>query len=231
MGWEYDGSRLHRPLGDALWVTLSDAWSDVVPKRRWVIGGNSHTNRGRFTVYANVDGEEMSLTVDVSAVVDASPEARIWLDGYMCGYEPDPYDSAPNKPERSDEDHRLWLEYTEAFYRDGSDSMVIAPLPIVSPTAMSLSDPPAWTFRYARWWLLRKGAWVVADPQPAHITAEAAADLGWSWPGSTCDIAEEHDPEMYEAAEDALADGTALQTEYCSICHEISSVEEVRPDD
>jgi hypothetical protein len=221
MGWDYDGSRLHRPLGNALWVTLSDAWSDE--KRRWVIGGNSHTHPGRFTVYADVDGEELSLTVSIDAVVDASTEARIWLDGYMCGYEPDPYEFAPNKPERSDEDDRLWLAYTEAFYRNGSDQMVIAPLPLVSPIALSFSDPAAWTFRYARWWVLQDGAWVVAEPQPAHITADTAADLGWSWPGSPCDLAEEHDSEV---ATNGLGDGVVLETFYCPRCHLIESVDE-----
>jgi hypothetical protein len=229
MSWQYDGTRMLRPLGDALWVTLTDAWSDGA--RRWVIGGNSHTHPGRFTVYATVDGEDMSLTVSIDAVADASPEARIWLDGYLCGYEPDPYDFAPDPPERTDEDDRLWLEYTQLHYRQGWTPTVIPSLPIVSPTALSLADPPAWTFRYARWWVLQDGNWVVAEPQPAHITATNAEDFGWSWPGSSCDIAEEHDPELTEMVVDVLGDGTALETFYCAVCHEISSVSKVRQDE
>jgi hypothetical protein len=215
-------------LGDALWVTLTDAWSNATPKRRWVIGGNSHTHPGRFTVYANVDGEAMSLTVDLNAVADASPEARIWLDGYMCGHEPDPYDFAPNKPERSDEDERLWLAFTEMFYRNGSDHMMVASLPLVSPTVLSFMDPPAWTFRCARWWVLQEGAWVAADPQPAHITAASDDGVGWSWPGSPCDLAEEHDSEMVT---DDLGDGVVLQTFYCTTCHLIDSVDHSTADD
>jgi hypothetical protein len=226
MGWDYDGSWGHRPAVDALWVTLGESNGSSDPERRWLITGNSHTFRGRFSVRTQIDDEWHYRTIDISDVLDVSPEARIWLDGFLNGYESELYDVAPNAPEISDEDERLWGVFTERLYRSGTSWWGTQNRPPLSPFVLGLSDPTPWCFSIGRWWVVEGSAWVVSDPQPEYITA--SSDVSDVWPGSPCETSEEGCD--MEFAYDVISPDVTLETWYCTVCHNISSVEESKRD-
>ncbi len=63
-----------------LWVQLR------CREGRWLIHYNPHTPPGRFAV---VDAQDNPVYVSKGDVVASSPEAAIWIDGYLRGSEPE----------------------------------------------------------------------------------------------------------------------------------------------
>src|SRR5258708_24230173 len=69
-------------LDRRLWVVLFD-------DTKGILVGNPHTYPGRFNVWSMQDNE--AITCSLEDIREASPEARLWLEGYLAGNEPSPY--------------------------------------------------------------------------------------------------------------------------------------------
>jgi hypothetical protein len=65
---------------ETLWVVVTD-----VPGRCF-LGGNAHTHLGHIHAWSEDLGKLMTIRKD--DVIDASPQARIWIQGFLTGNEP-----------------------------------------------------------------------------------------------------------------------------------------------
>ena len=77
--------------------------------KRDFVWGNAHTFPGRMEAYCPHQQRDFSVSKD--EVVDASPEARLWMDGFLRGHEPEPPEDEDLLP--------VWLRSIKTFHRTG----------------------------------------------------------------------------------------------------------------
>jgi hypothetical protein len=186
-----------------LWVRLAPGWTPD-PGLRWYIAGSSLTHRGHFHVCRETGYQHR--TVNVGDVTETSPEAAIWINGFLHGQLPKPEeflgrDDALILAEDA-EDERRWRDWNRRFLARGFEPSRLGPLPPRDPRLSDLGVPLAWCYvgdRYRTW---VDGDWRLAEPQP-----ETPDESGWFWPGSECETAGAHE----------LCDDGDLT--YCERCH------------
>jgi hypothetical protein len=188
-----------------LWVDLNRVGSDPTP--RWLVAGNAHTHPGRFHV-CSVEGDlhrEASLT----DVMEASPLARMWLDGFLHGQEPDFADFMGADDalieHADDADYDRWLAHTAQFRLRGEG--VVNKMPPADAALSDLGHPAPWCFAAGQFRTWNGVEWATAEPQP-----DSNASTPAFWPGSVCARLGKH----------SLVG--ANNFDYCERCHNISAL-------
>jgi hypothetical protein len=181
------------------------------PNLKWRIDGSAHTHRGHFHVCAI--GEDQHRSVNVSDVVEASPEARIWLAGFLHGQEPEFFEFMGRSEELDDAadeaDYERWSDWNDRFRALGYAPSSLGELP---PPILELDhvvDPMPWAFVGGLYRVWHDGAWQVAAPQPT-LTRSGAKE-GWTWPGTPCEERGHHSLEQLD------------KIMLCEDCHEVSA--------
>ena len=150
---------------ERIWVRLGPQRTPD-PDLRWLIEGSAHTHRGHLHVSAQ-DGS-LAATVHPGDITDASPEARLWIDGFLRGQEAGLFEflgrSLDLYDNHDDGDVARWLAWNQRFRRHGW-APPLWPVPAADPALNGLSGPQPWSYSGGRFWVWRD-AWVVADPQP-----------------------------------------------------------------
>jgi len=192
---------------DRVWVRLKPEWTPD-SSIQWRIFGNAHTHRGHFHVCAV--GVDLHRTVNATDVADASPEAKLWLAGFLCGQEADLYEFMGSSAELFDAvdegDLTRWRDWNARFRVRGS-TVPLTGLPPAAGELDALSEPQPWTHIAGRYWVCTNGAWAVAQPQPACPDDV----VGWAWPDSVCASRGHHSVEEI---------GTVT---ICADCHHVST--------
>jgi hypothetical protein len=196
------------PSPDELWIRLGPAWS-ADRTVRWRILGNGHTHRGRILVEP-IGLDQPPTRISLPDVVECSPAARAWLEGFLAGQEPELYEflgrDDRDEPPTDDEVDR-WLAWNQRWRSEG-----IAPalrrLPDAAAVPADLGPPPAWTYNAGRYLLWSRQGWIPAEPQPRSDDPEADVD-GWAWPGTVCGSRGTHDMDENDYGD----------VEICEDCH------------
>lgn len=101
-----------------LWVTLRPEWTPE-PDLRWLIEGSAHTHRGHLYVSAN--GGRLRVTVHPGDISGGSPEAWLWIDGFLRGQEAHLFEflggSVDLLDDHDEDDIARWLAWNERFRR------------------------------------------------------------------------------------------------------------------
>jgi hypothetical protein len=129
---------------------------------------------------------DLRMTVHAGDIADASPEARLWIDGFLRGQEaglleflgcsPELYDS------HDEEDINRWMAWNDRFRRRGCAPPLHA-MPQPDPVLDAVAAPRPWTYVAGRFWVWQDGAWTEADPQPEDA---GPGNPGQVWPGTIC---------------------------------------------
>ena len=100
-------------MRDELWVIARNG-------ERGLLVGNPHTHPGRFLVLWESTGQAYSTSM--SDLAEMSVESRAWLEGFMCGNEPDVFEALglDDEVEPSDEQYEVWRQRIAAFRESGS---------------------------------------------------------------------------------------------------------------
>jgi hypothetical protein len=200
---------------DRIWVRLKPGWTSD-PNIRWRIEGNAHTHRGHFHVSAR--NGSLSRTVNAADVVDASPEARLWLDGFLRGQEATLLEFMGSSEDLlarvDDDDLARWQTWNARFRANGS-APGLNHLPPRVQALGRIADPVPWCHVAGRYWIWQEDAWVVASPQPDATQAVA----GWAWQDSICAARAHH----------SLSDDDYGPVVVCEDCHEVTAIV-VEPD-
>jgi hypothetical protein len=179
------------------------------PNLKWRIDGSAHTHRGHFHVCAI--GEDRHRSVNMSHVVEASPDALIWLAGFLHGQEPEFFEfmvRSDELDEAADEaDYDRWRDWNDRFRKLGYPPSELNELPRPIPELDYVVDPVPWTFVGGCYRIWQHGAWQVATPQPA---LNAVGREGWAWPGTLCEERGRHCLEQLD------------RISLCEDCHEVS---------
>lgn len=87
---------------------------------RGVLVGNPHTHPGRFLVLWESVGK--SYATSLSDLAEMSAESRAWLDGFLCGNEPNVFEALglDDDAEPTEEQYEVWREKLDAFRDSGS---------------------------------------------------------------------------------------------------------------
>ncbi|MBV9448269.1 MAG: hypothetical protein JO345_20480 [Streptosporangiaceae bacterium] len=168
---------------ERIWVTLKPGWTPD-PRLRWSIDGNAHTHRGHLHVSAR--RSELQMTVHAGDIADASPEARLWIDGFLCGQEAGLFEFLGCSPRLYDshdeEDISRWMAWNERFrHRGWAPPLHTMPRP--DPALDGVAAPQPWTYVAGRFRVWQDGAWTEADPQPEDAEQD---NPGRVWPGTIC---------------------------------------------
>jgi hypothetical protein len=168
---------------ERIWVTLKPDWTPD-PDLKFSILGSAHTHRGHLHVSAR--GRDLNPTVHPGDIADASPEARLWLDGFLCGQEAGLLEFLGSSVElldaADDDDVVRWKAWNAGFRRRGW-APPLETVPSADPALDELAAPQPWVYIGGRFWVWQAGAWVVEDPQPTDADADSA---GWALPGGRC---------------------------------------------
>ena len=168
---------------ERIWVTLKADWTPD-PDLKFSILGSAHTHRGHLHVSAR--GRDLQPTVHPGDIADASPEARLWLDGFLCGQEAGLFEFLGRSVElldmADDGDFDRSEAWNAAFRRRGWAPR-LQTMPSADPVLDELAVPQPWVYVGGRFWVWDAGTWVVEDPQPAGADADSP---GWARPGSLC---------------------------------------------
>jgi hypothetical protein len=73
------------------------------------VWGNAHTFPGRMEAYC--PHQRRDFSVSKNEVTDASPEAGLWMDGFLRGHEPEPPQDKGLLP--------VWRTAIKIFHRSG----------------------------------------------------------------------------------------------------------------
>jgi hypothetical protein len=168
---------------ERIWVRLKPEWTPD-PELRWSIERSAHTHRGHLHVSAR-DGSLLA-TVHPGDITEASPEAWLWIDGFLRGQEAGLFEflgrSIDLLDNHDDGDIARWLDWNQRFRRHGW-APPLWPVPAADPVLNELSDPQPWAYSGGRFWVWHDGAWVVADQQPPDADPDVP---GRFWPGTRC---------------------------------------------
>jgi hypothetical protein len=130
---------------------------------------------------------DLKPTVHPGDIAGASPEARLWLDGFLCGQEAGLFEFLGSSVELldmadDDDDVVRWKAWNAGFRRRGWAPR-LQTMPSADPALDELPVPQPWVYVGGRFWVWQAGAWVVEDPQPAGADADSP---GWARPGGIC---------------------------------------------
>lgn len=168
---------------ERLWVRLRPEWAQPLDEStRWVICGNAHTHRGHFYVAAL--GDNASRTVRLDDVIDASEEARLWLDGFLAGQEPSRYEfmgADDDLYEAADAADDQRYEALRVHFRRTGWAPRLGQPPPVAPAASDVGPPQPWCWTAGLFRVLASDGWRPADPQPSC----ESWNVGF-WPDTIC---------------------------------------------
>jgi hypothetical protein len=168
---------------ERIWVRLRPERTPD-PDLRWSIEGSAHTHRGHLHVSARAGS--LLATVHPGDIADASPEAWLWIDGFLRGQEAGLFEflgrSLDLLDNHDDGDIARWLAWNQRFRRHGW-APPLWPVPAADPVLSELSGRQPWAYSAGRFWVWEDGAWVVADPQPQDPDPDIP---GQAWPGTRC---------------------------------------------
>jgi hypothetical protein len=195
---------LARP-DERIWVRLQPEWTPD-PDLRWSIEGSAHTHRGHLHVSAR--GRSLLATIHPGDIIEASPEAWLWIDGFLHGQEPGLFEFLGRSLDLYDNhdegDIARWEAWNQRFRRHGW-APPLCQLPASDPVLNELSSPQPWAYCGGRFWVWQEGTWLVADPQPADSDPDIP---GQAWPGTRC---VEHGHHLFAVA------GTVSACEDCHL--------------
>jgi hypothetical protein len=182
------------------------------PKLRWRIDGSAHTHRGHFHVCAI--GDDRHRSVNMGDVIEASPEAGLWLAGFLHGQESDFFEfigSSDELDEAADEhDYDRWRAWNERFRALGYAPSQLNEMPPPVPELDEIVEPRPWAFVAGLYRVWTDGVWRVANPQP--VLGDPDATEGWTWPGTRCETRGHHSLEDLE------------EVTMCEDCHQVSTL-------
>jgi hypothetical protein len=168
---------------ERVWVTLKPEWTPE-PDLRWLIEGSAHTHRGHLHVSAN--GGTLRVTVHPGDISGGSPEAWLWIDGFLRGQEAGLFEflggSVELLDDHDEDDIARWRAWNERFRRHGW-APYLQPVPTADPILDELPGPQPWAYSGDRYWTWQQGAWALADPQPPDPDPERP---GCGWYGTLC---------------------------------------------
>jgi hypothetical protein len=192
---------------DRFWVRLVGEWTPD-PAIRWRINGNANTHRGRLHVCA-ID-QDLHRTVNLADIAEASPDAQLWLAGFLNGQQIGLFEFMGRSVELydafSDEDVERWRRWNAEFSELGYEPSVVAMMPPPLPDLNDLRDPRPWVYVADQYRIWLDGQWVVPDPQPIPISGRR----GWAWPGTLCEGRGHHSLEQLDTVS------------ICEDCHEVT---------
>jgi hypothetical protein len=126
---------------ERIWVTLKPEWTPD-PDLRWSIEGSAHTHRGHLHVSAR--DRSLLATVHPGDITGASPEAWLWIDGFLRGQEAGLFEflgrSLDLYDNHDDGDIARWLAWNQCFRRHGW-APPLRPVPAADPVLSELSGP------------------------------------------------------------------------------------------
>jgi hypothetical protein len=193
---------------DRFWIRLGRMTPDT--NLKWRIDGSAHTHRGHFHVCAM--GLDEHRSVNMLDVIEASPEAQIWLAGFLHGQESDFFEFIGRSDELDEaadqDDYERWMAWNERFRQLGYAPSAPNEMPPMMPQLSSVTDPRPWVYVAALYRVWQDGHWEVSDPQP--VLSDADATQGWTWPGTPCELRGHHS--IDQVGEIAL----------CEDCHQVS---------
>jgi hypothetical protein len=175
---------------------------------RCLLGGNAHTHYGRMHAWC-VDHERFT-TISKADIIDGSPAALAWVDGFLVGSEPDLHEylgitgDEAGLIDRDDPAFARWRADVAAARGDGW-------LPFlhqrpVTPVPAEGEHLEPWCWVGGEFWQWRDGGWSVV----------AAAPAGWdgsSLAPSICDARSHHDLAMYGVWAICMDCGNAMEME------------------
>lgn len=80
--------------------------------------GNPHTFRGRMSAWCPT--KRTGYCVSASQIRDASPEARVWVAGFLAGNEPRPPQDFDDQTNFGSAEYARWVEQVESFRLTGT---------------------------------------------------------------------------------------------------------------
>jgi hypothetical protein len=168
------------------WVRISR--TPDIPGRCF-LGGNAHTHYGHIHAWS----EDLAdfVTIRKDDVVDASPLARSWIDGFLVGSEPDLHEYLGISADEAGYIHRE----DPAFSRWRTDMAVAREegwMPFLrlrpsSPVPADAEHLEPWCWVGGEFWAWRNGSWSVVDPEPAMRDGFLASSICES--RGRCDLA------------------------------------------
>jgi hypothetical protein len=80
--------------------------------------GNPHTFPGRIYGWCGI--KKRSFFFSKSEIEEASPEAIIWIEGFLAGNEPEPPKNSEGEVDFESHEYKLWLHMVEVFRQSGA---------------------------------------------------------------------------------------------------------------
>jgi hypothetical protein len=200
--WGFDKDEsVSRPevFDDARWVTAFGY------EGRLFLGVNPHVHVGRIAVWSDALG--LATRISFGDVIEASVEARAWLDGYLAGSEPSPAFMFGREIHSAPDDDPRWVRWQAAvaeYRRTGT--WLGGSWEDVTPIEAGAQLPvPASTRRGDEVWEWDGEPWQRAALQPPWAGTLPDA--------SSCQSRQHHSM--------AMIDPRHLQCEDCGYTHEI----------
>ncbi len=168
------------------WVVLSRTMN--IPGRCF-LGGNMHTHYGHFHAWSEDLGD--LVTVAKHDVVDASPLARAWIDGFLVGSEPRLHEYlgiSADEAGNIDRDQAAFVRWRAdmAVARDRGWMPMLRLRPS-SPVPADAEHLEPWCWVGGEFWAWRNGTWGVVDPAPPMRDGYLASSICES--RKHCDLA------------------------------------------
>jgi hypothetical protein len=171
---------------------------------RSLLGYNPHTHADSIGAW-NVQGQ-YGFSLGLGQVVEASEQARTWLDGYLAGKEPELRDylglrDDEHGPDEVESNVERWRTFASRFRREGHDpSLNRRPIhPVVG-----WSGPRPWMLVGEQPWIWEDGSW--------HLAASGADAVdGWWIESDNC--AERAHHEMAGTDPHTICEGCGIAVE------------------
>ncbi len=150
------------------------------------LDGNAHTFPGRISAWSETLGTW--VTIDRRDIREASPEAWVWIDGFLTGSEPEFHEFLGLEPDEVDfvpQEDASWPRYQavlEEFRQTGSLPIPLNPRPRKPPPTGLTSEP--WTIAAGQVLRWDGSTWVTQQPQPELLYALLV--------GTACDEQQHH---------------------------------------
>ena len=146
---------------------------------RCFLGGNAHTHYGHIHAWS----EDLAdfVTIRKDDIVDASPLARAWIDGFLVGSEPELHEYLGIS---SDEAGHIGRD-DAAFARWRSDMAVARErgwMPLLrlrpaSPVPVDAEHLDPWCWVGGEFWAWRNGKWAAVEPAPPMRNGYLASSI------------------------------------------------------
>lgn len=80
--------------------------------------GNPHTFPGRMQAWCPMKGR--SFFVSKAEMLEASPESKYWVSGFLAGAEPEPPKNAERDVDFESQEYKKWEQRVAEFHQSGS---------------------------------------------------------------------------------------------------------------